>query len=400
MNAVLYPICAAIALAALLFKLRVLRTDRSTPQLAIVAMFAALFLTYLVSSPPVWVATSKAVGIVDFSGLFTQSCVIALTACQQILLQHLAHEPEVAWRKLRPRLTALAVVLIAMIVLFTAASSEHEDPNDFAVNKAQFTPAYLMIYLIAFAANQIDLSIMCWRHSKVAPSPWLRRGLLFNAVTLPFSLIYAGCRMADVVAGQYGTSGAAWEPVAEFAVAASAVCRTIGWTLPDWGATLSAAWQQVVERRAYRELEPLHQAVTAEAAVHPMPQGIKTDIGARLYRRLMDIRDAQWALRQWMEPQVTTETERRCDAVGLTGTDRAAVIEAAQLKFAIHRKRQGVEPSGRVATPLAACPEELAAELDFQRKLARAFGSSPIVQAVLDDCTNTTAPYDSKKPTL
>lgn len=400
MNAFLYPICAAIALAALLFKLRVLRTDRSIPHVAMVAMFAAFFMIYLVSSPPVWVATSRAVGIINFSGLFTQSCVIVLTACQQILLQHLSHEPDVAWRKLRPRLAALVLVLMAMIVLFAAATSEHENPNDFAVNKAQFTPAYLTIYLIAYVANQIDLSIMCWRHSKVTPSPWLRRGLFFNAVTLPFSLVYAGCRMADVIAGQFGTSGAAWEPVAQFTVVAGGVCRTIGWTLPDWGPSLSKAWRPVVDRCAYRELEPLHQAVTAEVAVHPVPQDAKAGIGARLYRRLMDIRDAQWALRQWMEPEVNTEAERRCNAVGLTGTDRAAVIEAAQLKFAIDRKRRGLEPSGRVSAPLAADPEELAAELDFQRKLARAFGSSPIVKAILDDCTSTVATRDSKEPTL
>lgn len=92
MNSVLYPLCAVVAGLALLYKLRVLRTDRSVTQVALLGNFFFLFVTYTVSTPAVWAATSSAVGIVNFSGLLSQSCVILLTACQQIVLLHLTHE--------------------------------------------------------------------------------------------------------------------------------------------------------------------------------------------------------------------------------------------------------------------------------------------------------------------
>ncbi|MFJ5803753.1 MAB_1171c family putative transporter [Streptomyces decoyicus] len=398
MNHFLYPICAAISLIVLLFKVRLLRADRSVPQLAIVGLFASLFLTYLVSSPLVWVATSKAVGIVNFSGLFTQGLVIVTNGFQQLLLLHLTHEPEVARRKLRPRLIALALVLLTMIVLFSAATSEHENPNDFALSKAQFYPAYLVVYLLAHIANETDVSIMCWRHAKVAPSPWLRRGLFINAWTLPLALIYSGCRLADVVAGQFGVSGTAWEPVAQLSVAASAIGRTIGWTLPDWGPSLSKLWQPVTDRRAYQKLEPLHRAVTDGVAVHGVSLSSETGLKARLYRRLVDIRDAQWELRRWMDTDLAVEAEQACGAAGLTGTDRAAVIEAAQLRFAIEAKKRGLEPSDRDSTPLATDPADLASELDFQLKLARAFDSSSVVRAILAERKFSAVP--SKEPLL
>ncbi|MDJ0467063.1 hypothetical protein QMK30_37690 [Streptomyces sp. H27-C3] len=325
--------------------MRVLRTDRSVTQLALIANFAFLTIIYTVSTPTVWVATSETVGIVNFSGLFTQGCVILLTACEQIILLHLSHDRETAWRKARPRLACLAVVLGVMAVLFSAATSVHENPNDFAVTKAQFYPAYLIVYLTAYSVSQLDVGIMCWRYTKIAPSPWLRRGLYCIALTLPFVFIYSGSRYADVVAGQFGVSGHAWEPVAQWAVAIAAIIKTIGWTLPDWGPHLSRIWRRVDDRRAYRELAPVHVALTTQVPGPVLQLDATADLPTRLYRRMVEIRDAQWSLRPWMHPSVTISAAQLCDEVGLTGNDRAAVIEAAVLKAAVHTKVQGGSPS-------------------------------------------------------
>ncbi|MFJ9855651.1 MAB_1171c family putative transporter [Streptomyces sp. NPDC101150] len=387
MNSVLYPICAALAGLALFYKLRVLSSDRSITQVALVSNFFFLFITYTVSTPAVWAAISHAIGIVNFSGILTQSCVILLTACQQIVLLHLSHEAAVAWRKATPRLIGLALVLITMVTLFTAASSHGENPEDFAINRAQYYPAYLAIYLLAYAANQVDVGILGWRYAKIAPHPWMRRGLYFIAATLPFALMYTACRTADIIAAQFNISGHAWEPVAQVAITLATISKTLGWILPDWGRHLSTLWQWINDYRTFRALAPLHREVTSqipEPVLHLEPN---TELRTRLYRRIVEIRDAQWALRSWTPAAVADAAKQHARAAGLTETDLAAAVEAAQLKAALHARATQRQPSVCTPTPRVAEPQDLAAELAFQRKLARAFTTSPIVSAAAAEFT-------------
>lgn len=388
MNSVLYPVCAGVALLALLYKTRVLRTDRSAAQLALAGNFLLLTITYTVSTPVVWVATSRAAGVVNFSGLLTQSCVVLMSACQQLVLLHLTHERATAWRKAVPRLIGLALVLVTMVTLFSAATIQREAPNDFALSKAQYYPAYITVYLLAYTANQIDVGILGWRYAKVAATPWLRRGLLLIALTLPFALLYSGCRAADVIAGQFGTDGRAWEPVAQIAVTIATITKTIGWTIPDWGRHLSTLADGVRDRLTYRELVPFHREVTALVPEPVIPLDPRADLRTRLYRTVVEIRDAQWSLRTWMDPAVADAARRRAEAAHLPDDDVAAVVEAAQLRAAIRAKAAQRQPAVPTHAPRVAEPGDLAAELAFQRKLARAFAGSPLVTGALADTTS------------
>ncbi|MGW7821832.1 MAB_1171c family putative transporter [Streptomyces puniciscabiei] len=384
MNSILYPICAAIAFLALIYKLRILRTDRSVIPVSLVGNFLFLFLIWLVSTPAVWAATSRAVGIVNFSGLFTQSCVIVTVVFQQLILLHLSHEPHLAWRKATPRLAALAVILAAMVTLFSMATSVGEKPTTFAVTQARYYPAYLSVYLLGYAANQIDLLMLTWRYTKIAPTPWLRRGLLTITLAVPVALAYVALRIADIIAGQFGTSGHAWELITSIVVAAGAVIKTAGWTMPDWGPHLSRLWQRLDRQRAYRELRPLHRELTAQVPEPVLDLDSDIDLRTRLYRLVVEIRDAQWALRTWMDPAVAEAAKQQGAAAGLASTDLAVTIEATQLKAALRAKARKEQPSAHMSSPRVAEPPDMAAELAFQRKLARAFTTSPIVTAVLE----------------
>ncbi|MCJ0873066.1 MAB_1171c family putative transporter [Streptomyces sp. AP-93] len=377
MNSLLYPLCSAVALLALIYKSRVLRTERSVTQAALVANFFLLFVIFTVSTPSVWVATSELVGIANFSGLLTQSCVVIMTACQQLVLLHLTYGPEAARRKAIPRILALGLVLITMAVLFTGATAHGEAPNDFAVTRAQYTPAYLAVYLAAFTANQVEIGVMGWRYSRIAPSAWLRRGLRMVAFTLPFALVYTGCRTADIVAAQFGETGHPWEPAAQLGVGIAVIVQTVGWILPDWGPHLTSAGDQLRYRRAYRVLTPLHRSVTEEVPEPVIPVSPALHLRARLYRMMIEIRDAQWALRTWMDPEVARIAGVEAERVGLCGEELAAVVEAAQLRGAIEAKRRNRPPERPPETPVATAPGDLAAELAFQQRLARAM-TSPI----------------------
>ncbi|WP_398860974.1 DUF6545 domain-containing protein [Streptomyces noursei] len=68
------------------------------------------------------------------------------------------------------------------------------------------------------------------------------------------------------------------------------------------------------------------------------------DLRTRLYRLAVEIRDAQWALRLWMRPEVASEARLMGEAAGLKDDDLAAAIEAAQLRAAIAAKSAGASP--------------------------------------------------------
>ncbi|MGG8409545.1 MAB_1171c family putative transporter [Streptomyces sp. 12297] len=381
MNSLLYPICSAVALFAMVYKARVLTTDRSVTQLALVANFLLLFVIFTVSTPSVWPTVSDLVGITNFSGLLTQSCVIVMTACQQLVLLHLMYGARAARRKAVPRVLALALVLAAMAVLFAGAATHGEAPDDFAVARAQYTPAYLAVYLAAFTANQVEIGVMGWRYSRIAPSPWLRRGLRMVALTLPFALVYTCCRTADIIAAQLGGTGHRWEPIAQLGVGVAVIVQTVGWILPDWGPHLTAGADRLRNRRAYRTLTPLHRVLTEAVPEPVIPVSSALDLPTRLYRMLIEIRDAQWALRTWMDPEIARTAETRARQAGLRDEELAAVVEAAQLHGAIEAKRTDRPPERPLDTPVATAPGDLAAELAFQQRLAKAMASPVALEA-------------------
>nr|WSZ96864.1 hypothetical protein OH820_15395 [Streptomyces sp. NBC_00857] len=383
MNSFLYPTCALVALLALLFKLRVLRTDRSPAQIGLSANFFFLASTFIISTPAVWVAISEAAGIVNFSGLLSQSSVILSAASQQWVLLHLSHDPHSARRKAVPRIVALAVVLGAMITLFFISTSLHETPDDFAVNHAQYYPLYLSVYVLGFALNVLDVGIMAWRYAQIAPTLWLRRGLIMIAACIPFASTYSLCRLADIVAGRLGASGQAWEPIAQISVAVAAITQMIGWSVPDLGRQLSRIWLRVQHRAAIRQLSPLHAELTKHTECMILDLGSETDVRTRLYRLIVEIRDAQWVLRTTMHPSVAEHAAKLAAAAGLEGSEFGATVEASQLKVALRAKARGQQLPRLTPSPLTAAPQDLSAELEFQRELARAFSKSPIVQKVL-----------------
>ncbi|MGW2320081.1 MAB_1171c family putative transporter [Streptomyces sp. NPDC001680] len=379
MNSIFYPIIASVSCAAFLYKLRSLRANPSPAHWALCASFLIEAVIYTVSTPAVWPAFSAFVGVVNFSGLFTQGLAMLLAGCQQIVLLHLTYDPDVAWRMARYRLFLIGAVLTVMITLFTLASDANESPTDFAVQTARYYPAYLSVYIAAYLWNQIDLTRLCWQHARISPRPWLRRGLRVAALTLPASLVYAGCRTADIVAGQFGITGHAWEPLVPYALLVGTVGITTGWTMPDWGPYLTTAREQMHSRRLRRQLAPLHRQITTHVPEPVLELTPEDDLRTRLYRMMVETRDAQWALRLWMTPDSAEVARTEGEARKLRGDDLLAFIEARQLQAAIDAKAHGAEPADRAITPRLAEPQDLAAELAFQRKIARHFRQLPAI---------------------
>ncbi|MFC9249313.1 MAB_1171c family putative transporter [Streptomyces sp. NPDC057136] len=373
MSAGPHLVCAALALVAFVEKVRVLRAGYSAVRLALAEYYFLLLVIGLVAVPAVWSEAGRAVGTENFSGLVTQTCVILVTVCQQLVLLRISHERVTAYRKAIFPLIGLGVTLTAMTTLFFAVPMRPVGPADFSAQAAAQNPMYLAFYLIAFTVGQINIGITCRRHAHIPPSVWLRRGLGLLAMTLPLSLIYAACGAVGIFAERMGVSAERWEPMGHLSLVLVGVMQAVGWMLPDIGKRVIAVRQWSEHRRAFRALGPLHRAVTARAPEVVIPMKAGAGLNARLYRVMIEVRDAQWALRPWMDPALAGAL-RRCGAdAGLTDDELAAAVEAAQIRAAIEAKDLDNLPPEPVVTPLSAEPGDLAAELAFQRRLARYF---------------------------
>lgn len=383
-----------VSFIALLYKLPDLRRDRREPGLlALCATFAILTLTYTLFIPAVWAWVDRTLGVPNIGGIINQGMVILLTMAQLSVVLRWSDPPEVAWPRIRFRLWLYSLVLLAMAVLYALALSTSVQDHDYvlALVGSPYYQVYLVLYLGAYTLGQADVMRLCWRYAKVAGRPWLRRGLRLAAASSALGLVYSAGRVGDLVAVLFDHTGQWWEPVVQLAIGLAALLKVIGWTIPGWGPRLSVALGARDRRRALRELTPLWQALYRSspdiALLDPISGGMpRPNLEFRLYRKVIEIRDGQLALRPYLDPAVAEQARAQAEAAGLSGRELAATVEAARLKVALRDQAEGHRPER--SAPLAATGEraglgDLAEELSWLRQVSTAFTGSPVVAAVL-----------------
>lgn len=376
MNGILHLTVSVAVLATLIFRLRALRADRSAVQIATVLYFFFVLEVWFISVPSIWSAVTSTTGVPNFAGLLSHGGVIVAVACQQVTLVHLMHDGAVANRLTKVRLSVLGAALVAMAVLFFMNPLPGDFPTGFAVEQGRSTPAYILVFMTAYLFGQLDVARLCARLVRHAPTIWYRRGLYLVLVSAVLMGIYIVGRIADVVAGFFGGTGAAWEPIVLVAVGIGSILQVVGWILPDGGRLLTVLWAPVARRRAFRELGLLHEELVRHAPDVVLELTGKTSLRTRLYRRVVEIRDAQWALRQWMHPEVAEQT--RVLAAKSERKRAAAEVEARLLAQAIEAKEAGRAPSTWIENPREAAPADMAAELQHLRRVAAVYGSNAL----------------------
>ena len=103
------------------------------------------------------------------------------------------------------------------------------------------------------------------------------------------------------------------------------------------------------------------------------------DMGVRLYRRVIEIRDGALLLRGYRDPTVTTAAESAAQHAGLRGERLRATVEAAELAAAIEAKRRNRRASSTAGPPPATLEPDVRSEARWLAQVAAAFSRSPIV---------------------
>ncbi|AUG75144.1 hypothetical protein CFP65_0161 [Kitasatospora sp. MMS16-BH015] len=146
-----------------------------------------------------------------------------------------------------------------------------------------------------------------------------------------------------------------------------------GATLAIWGRQAAAPMRWLRSWRSYRRLGPLWAALhEARPDIALTPPGWRGSAQLALYRRVIEIRDGQLALRGHVHPEVMAWAGPAAGSAEL----EAAVIAVALAASAVGRS---YPDSGYRAPEMSA---ELAQEAERLEQIAAAFGSSPVVAEV------------------
>lgn len=370
MQQLLHPICLGLAIAGLLVLVSSPRRLRSDPSLAaLAAAFACSMVSFIVSLEPVWHVLDSVLGRPSTGILFAYSAVITLLACQIVVLAYWGQTPQDARRSAQRSLLTGAVIITALVILFFSLTPVSSTPQDVTAAYAH-TPAYqayMLVYVGAYAAGELLLGWACLAVARRDGQPrWVSVGLRIVAVGALLTLGFSIERLAAILAAM---NGATLPPVAESIAWLFADIGTFlnlgGWFVPALGVhALPWARAWVRAPRDHRRLEELWSAMSHalphlsfEAAPEAPSEtsALRHRLSWRLYgrrkeiltwhlhRRSVEIRDGQWTLRHYLEPEVRQESEQRHRAAGLSGRRLAHAVTADQIHAALLAFERGEE---------------------------------------------------------
>lgn len=148
---------------------------------------------------------------------------------------------------------------------------------------------------------------------------------------------------------------------------------------------LSPAAATVMGDLARALWETLHEALPDIALAtpgHPPSSSPPGETSERLYRRVIAIRDGLLALQPYRDPADTREHRDQADAAGLTDRRRAAAIEAADIRAALHRRQHDMPPRGYSAEGNAATHhDDLTSELRWLTQVSDALAHDELRQS-------------------
>jgi hypothetical protein len=281
--------------------------------------------------------------------------------CVLAMLTHASARLEAVHRYIRREAIALAAAGIAMIALLLAAGTRStlQFAATYALNP--FAAAYEVLFLISMCWGMASFLWLVRRYVRGDDNPRMRLVLRVNTAAAGVGLLWAAWKIANLIALRAGLHPQIDQAAISELLAALLVSLIgIGCTLPAWSAWLARRAVRVRARRAFTGLAPLWKTLTAAVPDVALGTGTHTDVEYALYRRVIEIRDAQMALRPLAQPDIADWARAAARRHGVrAGRDTALVVEAAELATALHA-HHNVEPHAAPPTAFDRPMDDLA----------------------------------------
>lgn len=373
-----------ICLATFRYKWRDFRGDPKN--LALGALCATRFfngLAYLLLAPVTYVWIGELSGIPNLATLLGHSLIVLAALAAHVMVTGWFRSPKEARRRLPNVTLPYLLAILVMSVLFFATPLPGARPVDFEVHFATqpTAGAYVVVFVVTYGLNLANTARHTWPSSRAVGRPWLSQSLLLTTVGSFFVGGFILGKLIGVVGRWCGVTwwdqiSILWSPLMGIA---GSLLLAAGYTLPGWGAALSA---RLGQWRSCCTLHPLWSALCGAApgiALHkprsPYLALCRRDLQTWLYRIVIEIRDGQRLLRPYVCDACEERLRLTLRKSGLLRDDNADVLlEAAVLALAVRRKKAGFQPSGHpTGSGSRHSGSEFADELAWLRQVAQAY---------------------------
>lgn len=264
------------------------------------------------------------------------------------------------------------VVMLASEVLATVG---HDPARQRALPKpttfTMLTVAWLA-YLCFVAVSSADATVRLWRHYQATTFRALRLALAFLGAGTTASLVYVVARLITVMADS---------PTGFLTVT---YASTTYFLFFSFGCVTAVVAPLVTAVRSWWQRCQLfvlwHDITTAvpEVVLERCPSWW-TDLtrirrnNVRLQRRVIEIRDAALALREWVTPGEVAELTDRVAAAGVAGDEAAAMVTARWLRLGRAAKLAGLPRTADVPDVASGGGTDIDSELRWLMRVRRAY---------------------------
>ncbi|MGW6985239.1 MAB_1171c family putative transporter [Streptomyces sp. NPDC054932] len=366
---------------------RVPSAVRTVKQRALWTAFAALTLSMTLRLPGVMHTLDAWAGVNNLSTLVKHWLgMIAAGAVVDFVVA--IARPETG-RRLRARHYAALVAMTSMAVLFSFFVPRPHEVTDFFAHNAGngWATVYYLVFVVYLGIAMATATWLFWGSARHASALWLRTGVrlmgIGTAVGVLYTLVRAGYMTSRLAGLTDSGSDIAVDSATDALKYAAIGFILVGSSIPAFG----VAWRTVQDGRRHRQLQPLWQDLTAVTPDIVLRTGLLRSPRLRLYRRVIEIRDAALALDAHADADVR---ERARAAARRAGFDPATspAAEALWLRAARERKTRGALPA---ASPRGRGTEGID-DLDFTTEVERLVQLARIYHScVADDFLTATS---------
>ncbi|MEV5833603.1 MAB_1171c family putative transporter [Nocardia sp. NPDC052112] len=344
---------------------------------------SALFAGAILATMMVWLESDAIDGYTHIPtlGILLSDITAMFAVCaSQIWFVYLTTPTEIARRRSPLCYAGFVVVVGAVVALFAAFPPA-------SANDAR----YRHLFICYVGVSAVAAVVFGFRYAALTAKPWLRIGfrvIAIGGVAVIARLVFLGFVLVAADLGH--PPRPIYVVVDGLLTVIGLLIVIVGMALPSGGEFLAALLHAYRCHRAERRLSALSSylasAIGTTSAV-PLPAGREwnplRDAEFRLCRRIVDIRDAQLALRGYADPRARELAAERSDALGLPDHERGPMIEAAVIAAAIQAKQAGDPPRHNTTMTLSADhggTDTLLAEASWLGLVSRALRSSETVR--------------------
>lgn len=344
---------------------------------------SALFAGAILATMMLWLesdAIDRYTDVPMIGILFCDITAMLAVCASQVWFVYLTTDTDIAHRRSPLCCAGFLLVVAAIVALFVTYPPA-------SANNARYR--YLFICYVGVSA--VAAVVLGFRYATLTTKPWLRIG--FRVIALGGIAVIARLTFLGYVL----TAADLGHPPRPIHATVDGLLTVIGllivitgMVLPSSGESLSALLHAYRCHRAERRLRALSRHLTTATGTTntvPLPVGREwnplRDAEFRLCRRIVDIRDAQQALRGYADPQAQALATERSRTLGLPDHERGPIIEAAVIEAAIQARQAGHPPRHSTTMTLPTeygITETLLDEATWLRHIGHALRSSEIVR--------------------